>query len=510
MDLTGAATATARATPATPPQSTKTAQVVRSDESGLWVVPLGEDINHPIGPCKGGWTANGTRVPPGALVALVLTADGPWAIGVDNPALAIADGTLAPFSNPSFEAPVLDGLGVQQPQDWGGFGLFGSVSSGELITGAGAAHGQRHWRITKNGVGALFLQSTAWSMAPGSSFETSFYARRVSGDPRVAAYLFTTAPGDGGPSVVNPNSVLTSTPYQAPTDDWLRYMSTATPPATHTNVALLLAVISGDGNDCVVDLDYADADLVILDASVQNQDFIRRATATLTGGGIRTVTAGGNVSWTQPFTIAGAGRTAATAADGRFEIAMPGNGTVLPVHSSGTRTSHTIAGGVIALDPDEALWYELPIGSGAASAPGNFHILGSSLADDFEAPPHWILVVRRNIWGASNHAPEYKWGTGAVQDPWRTPTLNAGWNDGTIPGRYTKTSDGQVQLRGRVRDGAGSVFTLPAGYTPPEQHEAIVRDGAGAPALLTVTTAGVVTTAGNNTDHSIATIFPVQ
>jgi hypothetical protein len=184
---------------------------------------------------------------------------------------------------------------------------------------------------------------------------------------------------------------------------------------------------------------------------------------------------------------------------------------VIPVHQSSARVSHTVAAGVVALNPDDALWYELPIGGAAASQPGRFHIIGSTSSDAFVVPPHWLLVVRRTTWDASNRAPEYLWGDGRAHDPWRTPSLNAGWIEGTVVPRFRKVDGGSsVQCRGRVRSGAGSAFTFPDGYWPIGTHTDIVRDGAGAAGVLTVTTAGVLTTSGNNTDHSIDTTFPVD
>jgi hypothetical protein len=503
VDLTGLARATAAPEPAA--ATPMTATVVRTDESGLWVVPAGDDPQHPVGPCRGGWTANGTRVPPGALVALIDTPDGPWAIGVDNPALAIADGTLAPFLNPSFE--LITAEDPPQPQGWGGFGLFGDVSSGEVITAGGAAHGQRHWRITKNGAGGVFLQSTSWTVLAGSNLEVSHYGRRVSGQPRVTAYLYSCPPGAGDPGLFNPNAVLTPGNIQTPTDDWLRYRDIITPPPTHTRLAVLLRVDSADGNPVVVDLDNVDADLVEIDATAVHQDFMRRIGSTMAGGGIRQVTTGGNVSWSQPFTLGGAGLKADEAPDGRFEIAQPANGTVLPVHSSSARTSHTVAGGVIAMNPEDALWYELPLGSPATSPAGRFHIVGTTTGDGFDPPPHWILILRRTTWSSTSFAPEYLWGDGRAQDPWRTPTFNAGWAAGTIAPAFTKTHDGDVVLRGRVKSGTGSAFTLPPGYWPAVTHSDFVRDGSGASALITISTTGTVTTSGSNTDHSIETRF---
>lgn len=494
-----------------PPADTFTAVVVRADTSGLWVVEEGGDPRTPVGPCRGGWTANGTRVPVGALVALTYTETEPWVIGFDNPALAINDATFAPFHNPSFE---LEDPGSNTgAEGWGYFGLGGDTSTREVITAGGAAHGQRHMRVTQSGVGNAFLQSTPWTVVAGSSLEITYYARRVAGAPRVSPYVFSVPPGMGEPGLFNPNAVTTLAAVHRPpvgVGEWLRYRATVSPPPTHTRLAALIRVDSDDGNPIVVELDNIDADLVAIDPTSAHQELMRRVGLVLAGGGTRTVTAGGNVSWTQPFTIAGIGFRVDEAPGGRFEISQPPNGTVIPVHSSAARTSHTVAGGVIALNPEDALYYELPLGDVAASQPARFHILGSTSADGFVPPPHWVLVVARSAWSAAAFALEYRWGDNRGQDPWRTPSFAAGWSAGTIPPRFTKTQSGLVVMRGRVAGGTGPAFTLPDGYFPTvAAHDDIVRDGAGAPAVLTVSTTGAVTTAGNATDHSIATTFPV-
>lgn len=506
MDLSGLA----RAAKAEPPEpDTFTAQVVRADESGLWVIPLGEDPQHPVGPCRGGWTASGTRVPPGALVMLAETPDGPWVIGYDNPALAIADGTLAPFANPSFEQINTD----RTPAGWSDFWQSFNNSQYDWTTEDGtAAQGLRSARFDVFGANPL-INSTQWSVPAGSSIEVTIYARGDGIDPRVALYVFSNTPGTDA-SPFQAGAVQSSATTFLLTEAWLRYRTVFSLPPTHTQVRLFLDPGSDSVTSplapAVVWVDNVDADLVELDPAAANQDYLRRASSTLAGGGIRTVTAGGNVSWSQALTIAGAGLNADNAPEGRFEISMPGNGTVIPVHHSATRTSHSVAGGVIGLNPDDALWYELPIGQPALSQPARFHIIGSSAAAAFVVPAHWILIVRRGDWGVSNHAAEYVWGGHQPHDPWRTPAFNSGWIAGTITPRYTKTGDGQVRMKGRVRSGAGSAFTLPTGYRPLEQHQAYVRDGAGAVALVTIASTGVVTTAGNNTDHSIETTFVAE
>ncbi|HXH77322.1 hypothetical protein [Nocardioides sp.] len=513
MDLSALARA-AKSEPADP--DTFTALVVRADESGLWVAPLGDDTQIPFGPCRGGYTAQGTLTPVGSLVVLILTPDGPWAVGLDNPALAIADGTLAPFDNPSFEVATADGYAVGWSDFWSESRRIPNpttvpVPVGKyrfLVEDGNAAHGARSHRTDANQTTGV-LESNEWSVPPGSSIEVSIYARAVGNTPKCSVAAWTNVAGQyagpfgSGAGLFYPIDIT-------PGPDWLRYRGVVTLPPTHSRVNLLINTGDEVGISTVW-IDNVDADLVELDPAAAHQEFMRRAALTLTGGGIRTVTAGGNVSWSQVLTIAALGYETTEANAGRFDIAQPPNGTVIPVHSSAARTSHTVAGGVIALNPDDALWYELPLGSVAASQPGRFHIIGSTSDDGYVVPPHWVLIVRRIAWSPTSYALEYLWGDGRGQDPWRTPPLNAGWVEGTVVPRFTKSDTGDVRMKGRVRSGTGSAFTLIEGYRPGVGgHRAIVPDGVGAAALLTVTAAGVVTTAGNNTDHSIETAFAAE
>jgi len=94
---------------------------------------------------------------------------------------------------------------------------------------------------------------------------------------------------------------------------------------------------------------------------------------------------------------------------------------------------------------------------------------------------------------ATNSAGTSSYGTTSVVIPlWATPVLQNGWLNfagngysGTTydTAAYTRTSSGLVALRGLVKNGSGTIFTLPAGYRPSEQ-------------LVFLTVAGSDTTAG--------------
>lgn len=55
-----------------------TARVVRSDETGVWVVPLGGDMRYPIGPVRGPGVLG-----LGDIVLLVFTQERPWVLGTE-------------------------------------------------------------------------------------------------------------------------------------------------------------------------------------------------------------------------------------------------------------------------------------------------------------------------------------------------------------------------------------------------------------------------------------------
>ena len=59
--------------------------------------------------------------------------------------------------------------------------------------------------------------------------------------------------------------------------------------------------------------------------------------------------------------------------------------------------------------------------------------------------------------------------TSLQQEDWQTPTFQSGWvNYGGVfnPAGYFKDSLGIIHLRGLVKNGSGTIFTLPAGYRP--------------------------------------------
>jgi hypothetical protein len=116
-----------------------------------------------------------------------------------------------------------------------------------------------------------------------------------------------------------------------------------------------------------------------------------RGGAHMIGGGTLTRDASG-VSWSARFLIINHGTGAHFALAGFFEIAMPPNGTVIPV--VGSASSVTVTSGRILLPGYHSLFYILPIGAGTTSVPANFRIVNYGTAD--YVPDHWVHVATLN------------------------------------------------------------------------------------------------------------------
>jgi hypothetical protein len=133
----------------------------------------------------------------------------------------------------------------------------------------------------------------------------------------------------------------------------------------------------------------------LLDASVLK--LVSNTQAALTGGGTLTVaTQTGSypliVGWSLKFTAVGVNRGAALTTTGRFDVSQPAAGQSIAGHSGAA--NRTALSNGIALQATETLWYDLPLGTNGASAPGNFHI--TQISADFDIPATWILIATAN------------------------------------------------------------------------------------------------------------------
>lgn len=178
----------------------------------------------------------------------------------------------------------------------------------------------------------------------------------------------------------------------------------------------------------------------------------------MSGGGVRGVSSTG-VNWSQRFILMGAG-ISDLVPNGYFNIDMPPDGTVIPIHS-GAADSTTVAAGTIPMINWQALYYDVPYGIvTSASQPGNFHIVYYTGGDDFQVPPNWVLIAVRN---GDTRAAAYKWGDGRAQDYWHTLTLQNSWvayGSGWAVPAYRIGNDGRVILHGLMK--SGTVGGVPA------------------------------------------------
>jgi hypothetical protein len=189
----------------------------------------------------------------------------------------------------------------------------------------------------------------------------------------------------------------------------------------------------------------------------------------MTGGGIRGVDSIG-IKWSQRLILMGAGKNARSLS-GYFEVTLPPDGTVIPVHNPlGGASTSVVASGRIPMTVWWALYYDVPLGQTATSDPARFHIVNYSGTDGFEVPETWVLICVRN---GDSLTSAYMWGDGRAQDYYHDVTLTNSWvvygSGWSAPG-YKMEEDGSVLLRGLMKNGTVganvAAFTMPAGLGP--------------------------------------------
>lgn len=161
-----------------------------------------------------------------------------------------------------------------------------------------------------------------------------------------------------------------------------------------------------------------------------------RAQSMLSGGGAITVTSDNYVKWGTRFIVISAGMGSHASTSGYFNIDMPAAATTIQVHgNAGVRTVDATKG--ILVGSWESLYYELPIGSGAPSVAGNFHVV--FYTGEFDVPVNWIFICGYNADNAT-----YRFGNGMFIKPGEIV------NVGQSPRRVTINF---------VIDGGGAVIT---------------------------------------------------
>ena len=111
-----------------------------------------------------------------------------------------------------------------------------------------------------------------------------------------------------------------------------------------------------------------------------------------------------------------------------------------------------------------------------------------------------VVLYRDQIWGGTVNLGRYA--------AWQTATLTNGWVRSFGAPYPTPSfmidSTGRVHMRGTITAGVGSIMTLPVGYRPAYTWR-IPTQSNGAPALLSIDSAGVVSLlSGSTTDLELA------
>jgi hypothetical protein len=186
---------------------------------------------------------------------------------------------------------------------------------------------------------------------------------------------------------------------------------------------------------------------------------LKRAQFALIGGGRRKVYDGA-FSWGPQFRTVGIGNDSLMPS-GYWNIDMPPDGTVIPVHGHPTVTSITVGAitagriTVTSIGAYSALYYDVPIGQGTASQPNRFHLV--DISTTFTIPDSWILVINRTV---DPYVPEWKWGDGRQQDWWHDLGLINSWvtfGAGFMTASWKRTHNGEIVTRGLIKSGTVAV-----------------------------------------------------
>ncbi|WP_248582609.1 hypothetical protein [Nocardioides sp. InS609-2] len=340
--------------------------------------------------------------------------------GTERPAVPIA--RTAPFPNNSFEA--VDDTGF--PLNWSAY--WRSADATVTTDTSWSTLGGRSLKGTNGPAtnSAAIANSGTWNTAPGATMLVEFDARGIGVSPQVIAYTVSNV-ASGGTGLFDPGASVTQQTFNL-TATGSAYTASLTLPSTHTRAALYFDMGSA-ASSAVVSVWVDNVGVTGGEQQVAgHSDYLRRAIQAITGGGIRTSTTAGDIAWGTGFRVTGAGLQLDEAPDGYFLIGMPANGTVIPVHHSTARTSHTVASGLIRLNANESLWYELPLAAAAASQPARFHIVANTSADGYVIGAGWVLVCARGDVAGNPTSDEFKWADGRPDDPRRNPaasTVNA-------------------------------------------------------------------------------------
>lgn len=191
-----------------------------------------------------------------------------------------------------------------------------------------------------------------------------------------------------------------------------------------------------------------------------------KAQFALSGGGVvswswNSTNKNGRLKWTYRF-IAISMERSTTFSEGHVSIGQPT--TDIPAAQVYDATARSATADGVLLKEWEALYAVHTVGRGQAAV--TFQIVHWQTASI--APSNWILVAVVN-----SDEQSIKLGTGVIlnkqQEAWITPTFSGNWVNYSTdynPAGYFKDSLGIVHLRGLVKSGTNTIFTLPVGYRP--------------------------------------------
>lgn len=205
------------------------------------------------------------------------------------------------------------------------------------------------------------------------------------------------------------------------------------------------------------------------------------------------------------FRVLGVGNGVHFSTAGFLEVYFPANGSVIT--GFGGASNHTVAGGVIAIPENTALYYEHNVATGAnASIDANWRLV--SYNSGFVVPKHWILIAHHCsvvIGGEGT----LRVSNGATLTPWRAvgavgqPAFQNSWvnfGGGELAVGFRKCANQIVRLRGSMKSGTvtAAAFYLPIGYRPTAKLYFLVLSNNNIGVLRIDTDGGVVLQSGSN------------
>lgn len=211
-----------------------------------------------------------------------------------------------------------------------------------------------------------------------------------------------------------------------------------------------------------------------------------RAQQQFQGGGRRRVTSN-SIHWSDRFIPIAFDKSKTFAPSGYFSIYAPPPGTQIEYQNQSATPEEVRSNGDIPMGIWTTLWYELPVGKGHTTIPGNFRLTQHYTADNWSVPANWVRICSRT---ATAGSPAYQWGDGLTQDFWRNLSLRSPWSrysDTYETGQWRNYGADQVELRGLVKGGSlNQVISSVPDYATPRVNKIAATMSSDQPSRLTV------------------------